>query len=245
MREMTLLMLIVHVAADYQLQTEGMARRKAEGAAGLLWHAPVVLALHALLLLVDITALPLLAALAGAHIAVDGLKLLLGRGIAAKLPSTKGDPARAWLYVLDQLAHIALIIFLPRAFALQPPAPPAWMTVPLLQGALLVTLNLKPANITFKQLFGPFAPSGARAEEEHSATRPGAGALIGGLERLISLLLLSVQQYAAIGLILTAKSIARYDRISKDQQFAEYYLIGTLFSVLWAVGSYLLVTLAL
>lgn len=41
-----------------------------------------------------------------------------------------------------------------------------------------------------------------------------------GLERLITLLLLSVQRYAAIGLILTAKSIARYDRISKNRQFA-------------------------
>ncbi|HGA3551072.1 TPA: DUF3307 domain-containing protein [Streptococcus agalactiae] len=35
-----------------------------------------------------------------------------------------------------------------------------------------------------------------------------------------------------IGLVFTAKSIARYDKISKSQVFAEYYLIGSLFSII-------------
>ena len=38
-----------------------------------------------------------------------------------------------------------------------------------------------------------------------------------------------------IGLVLTAKSIARYDRISKDKDFAEYYLLGTLLSTAIAI----------
>lgn len=37
-------------------------------------------------------------------------------------------------------------------------------------------------------------------------------------------------QLKRMGLVLTAKSIARYDKISKDQTFAEYYLLGTLLS---------------
>ncbi len=36
----------------------------------------------------------------------------------------------------------------------------------------------------------------------------------------------------AIGLVLTAKSIARYDKISRSSTFAEYYLIGTLASLI-------------
>jgi hypothetical protein len=39
-----------------------------------------------------------------------------------------------------------------------------------------------------------------------------------------------MNQYAAMGLVLTAKSIARYDKITKDEKFAEYYLLGTLLS---------------
>lgn len=35
---------------------------------------------------------------------------------------------------------------------------------------------------------------------------------------------------------MTAKSIARYDRISKDQEFAEYYLLGTLLSTICAIA---------
>ncbi|MCD0062157.1 DUF3307 domain-containing protein, partial [Streptococcus agalactiae] len=52
------------------------------------------------------------------------------------------------------------------------------------------------------------------------------------LERLIMAILLISGQYAAIGLVFTAKSIARYDKISKSQVFAEYYLIGSLFSII-------------
>lgn len=44
------------------------------------------------------------------------------------------------------------------------------------------------------------------------------------------LFLISLGQYAAAGFVLTAKSIARYERISKDTEFAEYYLLGTLLS---------------
>jgi hypothetical protein len=61
------------------------------------------------------------------------------------------------------------------------------------------------------------------------------------LERLIIVIFLSINQYSAIGLVLTAKSIARYDRISKDQAFAEYYLLGTLLSSIMVIVTYLLV----
>lgn len=56
------------------------------------------------------------------------------------------------------------------------------------------------------------------------------GRVIGTVERVIMLILIYMDQYSAIGLVLTAKSIARYDRITKDEKFAEYYLLGTLIS---------------
>ena len=49
------------------------------------------------------------------------------------------------------------------------------------------------------------------------------------------LILLHMGQYAMIGLVLTAKSIARFKRIQQDQGFAEYYLIGTLLSTLISI----------
>lgn len=39
-------------------------------------------------------------------------------------------------------------------------------------------------------------------------------------------------QFGTIGLVFTAKSVARFDKISKDPVFAEYYLIGSLYSII-------------
>lgn len=50
------------------------------------------------------------------------------------------------------------------------------------------------------------------------------------------LFFLSIQQYSSVGFILTAKSIARYNKISEDQAFAEYYLLGTLLSTICVLG---------
>ena len=67
-----------------------------------------------------------------------------------------------------------------------------------------------------------------------------SGAIIGSLERLLMILLIFLDQFAAIGLVLTAKSIARYNKIAEDSSFAEYYLIGTLYSVLIAILFYVI-----
>ncbi|MGH2066430.1 DUF3307 domain-containing protein, partial [Aerococcus sp. L_4] len=69
-------------------------------------------------------------------------------------------------------------------------------------------------------------------------TVPGAGAMIGNLERILSAIFLSLNALSSIGLIYTAKSIARFKLIEENQGFAEYYLIGTLFSILFVVVSY-------
>ncbi|MDU0431269.1 hypothetical protein QVA60_12760, partial [Staphylococcus chromogenes] len=60
----------------------------------------------------------------------------------------------------------------------------------------------------------------------------GAGAMIGTLERIVIGICMVMGQYASIGLVFTAKSIARYNKISESPAFAEYYLIGSLFSIL-------------
>ncbi|WP_207719860.1 hypothetical protein [Clostridium algidicarnis] len=77
--------------------------------------------------------------------------------------------------------------------------------------------------------------------EDEVGGHPNAGALIGILERCIILLLLSVGQYSAIGFVLTAKSIARYNKIADDPKFSEYYLLGTLLSTMLVIVAYLLV----
>jgi len=57
-----------------------------------------------------------------------------------------------------------------------------------------------------------------------------AGMYIGWLERFVVLTSLVLQSPATVGLVLTAKAIARYPEL-KSVRFAEYFLIGTLLSV--------------
>lgn len=102
---------------------------------------------------------------------------------------------------------------------------------------ILVLLTVhKPANIVVQKMIGGYKPKELQADFKKDNN---VGRYIGTVERLVMVLLLSVQQYAAIGLVLTAKSIARYDKISKEKEFAEYYLLGTLISTLIVIVSVL------
>ncbi len=62
----------------------------------------------------------------------------------------------------------------------------------------------------------------------------GAGTAIGCLERALTLTFVLVGQYEALALILAAKSVARFEEL-KRREFAEYYLIGTLSSMVFAM----------
>ena len=93
---------------------------------------------------------------------------------------------------------------------------------------VVLLLIHKPVNIAITRILAPFKP---RCKSDHGDDR-NAGRYIGTLERMIMIALISLGQYSAIGLVLTAKSIARYDMITKDPGFSEYYLLGTLLSTL-------------
>lgn len=60
------------------------------------------------------------------------------------------------------------------------------------------------------------------------------GRAIGALERALALTLVLLGQYAAVGWIIAAKALARFKAL-EDREFAEYFLIGTLASFLFAV----------
>ncbi len=62
----------------------------------------------------------------------------------------------------------------------------------------------------------------------------GAGATIGMIERALIYILAYLGEYTAISFILAAKSISRFNDL-KERKFAEYYLIGSLMSILFAV----------
>lgn len=62
-----------------------------------------------------------------------------------------------------------------------------------------------------------------------------AGRIIGILERWLIVTLVVLSQYGPLGLVLTAKSVARLKQLD-DATFAEYYLLGTLYSMVLAIA---------
>ena len=62
----------------------------------------------------------------------------------------------------------------------------------------------------------------------------GVGRKIGIIERAIILTLAFLGEFGAISFVFVAKSMARFEQLKK-RQFAEYYLLGTLLSILFAL----------
>ena len=103
----------------------------------------------------------------------------------------------------------------------------------LLKWILFTIIILKPVNIKFKIFFDRYAPQKYnKATMDGKNNVDGGGAMIGNLERLLIAILMFYGQYGAIGLVFTAKSVTRFDKITKDASFAEYYLIGSLYSMI-------------
>jgi xanthine/uracil/vitamin C permease (AzgA family) len=63
-----------------------------------------------------------------------------------------------------------------------------------------------------------------------SAGLANAGKWIGILERILILTFLLQDQYAAIGLLITAKGLLRFSEKDKQEEKTEYVLIGSLIS---------------
>ena len=76
--------------------------------------------------------------------------------------------------------------------------------------------------------------------EDDVVSNNSAGYVIGCLERVIIIVFGMMGLYESIGLVLTAKSIARFPECSK-KGFAEKYLVGTLVSLLIAIVGILVI----
>ncbi len=102
---------------------------------------------------------------------------------------------------------------------------------------LMLLMVTKPVNVVFKNMFPDLKPPEISRKRTGLATQQ-IGGLIGSMERILIVIFLIVGQFVAIGFVFTAKSITRYKRISIQREFAEYYLLGTLYSMLAAIAVY-------
>lgn len=104
---------------------------------------------------------------------------------------------------------------------------------PYINSFLALVLLGKTGNVIFGVLFSKYKPNDVDDDKGHK----NAGAIIGTLERVLMLIFLVMSEFTAIGYVIAAKSLARFSKLAKTQ-FGEYFIIGTLFSVLYTILVY-------
>ena len=215
-----ILLLICHLLSDYYFQSQKMADRKDQDKKVLGLHILYVALPLFIVSLFHLALWWICLVILLTHAGIDFLKPIVQKGL--KLP-------KAWIFALDQVLHIGILTCL----VLMGAKNGTTYILPLdtLNLIFYVLLVGKPSNIAFKILFAKYQPTSKKKMD----TITGAGSMIGFLERLVIGACLIYGQFASIGLVFTAKSIARYNKISENPAFAEYYLIGSLFSILSAL----------
>ena len=247
------LLLLGHVLGDFYFQSITLVEKKKKECRYLLLHSSIYTVCIGSILCLTV------------QLSWDLMWLVLFSGLLHfVIDSLKRDIKRK-PFILDQLLHlitlgVAWVIwggnlqihgFVLWSFAFLP----SKSVVTIILGLLWL---LKPVGLLISEgEIWDFSKSGPGEHEK------GVGKMIGYLERIIVFLLLLNGQYPAIGFVITAKSIIRFPEINRnakrsneecppetsenadecrENSRAEYYLIGTLLSLISAFAVYFLLT---
>lgn len=224
------LLLLGHVLGDFIFQTDKMATNK-HRFGPLLTHSGIVIVVHV------VAFIPLLTRQTALIVVFIGVFHFFIDGISARLRRQKATSAH--LFLGDQMAHLLIILagwslmdssaltVAPVVTALGGGLPWAEMTA----GAMYVSAFVFAHEGGNTIVRGVLPEEGPEPKEEDDLE---AGSLIGSLERWIIILLGLAGRWEAVALVVAAKSIARFEEL-KNRAFAEYFLVGTLASVLVAI----------
>ena len=155
-----------------------------------------------------------------------------------------GDNKRhdLWIFVADQILHIFVIVAVANIWLIAN----GWNQFEWLQDLAInhpirmktivaMMLALKPANILILLILGACKVSIIpTTDDDHGNFH--SGELIGWLERGLMLLFVVMSQYEAIGFLIAAKSILRFNEASSGSEKSEYVLTGTLLSLATALA---------
>ena len=214
-------LLLAHVTGDFYLQNDKYCAQKEERKfkswflyvhsliiGGVSWAVVPVcdfgfyaLAFYAL-------------AIAISHFIIDAIKTYSPKGL--------------WNFIIDQIAHLSILIIVALSFDTASELPIQSIdcnesfSIPMF--ILAVLLCIKPANILIKLVLKKYQVG----ETQSCENIKNAGALIGNLERILTIIFVIIGQYEAIGFIIVAKSILRFK--DTDTAKTEYVLAGTFLS---------------
>ncbi len=233
------LLVLGHVLADFVFQSRRMVAAK-DRPGGLLLHGGLVFVVHTVVYL-PLLSLASLAAILGVsvvHVLVD----------AAKRARVRRRRDGLSLFLLDQAVHVFVLLGV-WAFLLSQPdvlaagflafeAFEAWADLLTVIALLIIVVAFNGSGAAaVVSLILADTPAQGGDLDAGSGQGDGHGRRIGMLERWLVVLFVLVGAWIGIGLVVAAKSIARFDRIRQEPLFAERYLVGTLGSLLIAAVS--------
>lgn len=221
-------LLTAHLIADFALQPNWLNAGKQRNAHGrplwLVTHSAVQ-AVMAWLLSGMWTCWMIPLVIFVTHLAIDYIK-------------THFTTSGVVPFIIDQLAHIAVIVALWLGVQGSASQVYAWLAPHLANTSLWAiiiayVIVLKPTSI----LVMLFTHRWSDAIKNESTSLPDAGKWIGYLERVLIVTFILVGHWEGVGFLLAAKSIFRYGSLSKAKEIktTEYVLVGTFASFTIAI----------
>lgn len=213
--------LLAHFIGDFILQPDSWVAEKnvKKGKSPKLYLHILVHFFLMLLITWDTSLLPTIAIISGLHFAIDLSKLLW-----------QNENNQRWAFGIDQIAHIASIIFVvnecyPFVNKFTAEIPEGTLITLVLAILLLTAVSSR----IIKILISRWTPENEDKDEESLSN---AGSYIGMLERLFIFAFVVMNSPSSVGFLLAAKSVFRFGDLkeSKDRKLTEYILIGTLLS---------------
>ena len=218
-RSIFFLLLFVHILGDFYFQSQTTARKKVKKLKWVSYHCIIygVISFVLVKLLVPNFSYSLLWLFIIGHAVIDITKYYIVKKYL------KNNFYDKYVFIIDQIIEV----YKYNAFINDVLVTMEIPIESLLSLVLKLLLIHKPINIFIALIMNDYKPEDKKKDDTIKA-----GRMIGTVERIIMLFFLSIKQYSSVGLVLTAKSIARYNKIAEDQKFAEYYLLGTLLSTI-------------
>jgi len=260
----TLGMLISHTLADFVIQTGNTVKAKADmklkgyffhGAALLLTSLPFLLLLSLQSLS---TVLLKVVVIIAAHLVIDIVKQKLQNILKTR---TAPKVSSLLLFVSDQVLHIMIILLVTGGTDIEYSNLGGWfisvesadngltyenlkmiflVLYISLSGAYFIPLMLDKVYEKvddYTHILNEILKVGENPIVHGFIDEVKAGKWIGILERILIVIFLYFNQFASIGFIIAVKSLARF-KMLENKIFSEYYLMGTLISVVYTFIAY-------
>lgn len=213
-------LILAHIIGDFFLQPKKWVKDKEKKKLKSVWlyvHVAIHVALM-FLLVWDLSYTTLILTIGLSHLIIDGLKLVLHRKKTKRL-----------FFFLDQLLHLMVLLVLSFLFYQGESNFSLTLSPHMLLMIICLAFLTMPTSIIMKTIFSKWNISKLTKDNE---SLKDAGKYIGILERLLVFTFIIVGQWAAVGFLITAKSVFRFGDLtaSKERQLTEYILIGTLIS---------------